>query len=97
MHGVSRHARKAAHQLFDDVDVLLTPSAPGAAPKDLTVTGEPHFNKLWTLVGTPCISIPHFKDANQMPLGVQLVGKFGRDKNLLANAAWLENAFAQSG
>lgn len=89
---IARHARKVSHQLFDDVDALLTPSAPGAAPKDLTVTGDPHFNKLWTLAGTPCISIPYFKDANNMPLGVQLVGKFGHDSRLLSAASWLETA-----
>lgn len=93
---IARHARKATHNLFEDVDALLTPSAPGAAPKDLTVTGEPHFNKLWTLVGTPCVSIPHFKDANDMPLGVQMVGKFGRDKELLSAASWLETTLKSS-
>lgn len=87
---IARHARAATNDLFKQVDVLLTPSAPGAAPMDLTVTGEPHFNKLWTLVGTPCITIPHFKNADDMPLGVQLVGRFARDAHLLSAAAWLE-------
>lgn len=89
---IARHARAAANDLFKQADVLLTPSAPGVAPKDLTVTGEPHFNKLWTLVGTPCINIPHFNNADDMPLGVQLVGRFARDAQLLSAAAWLEAA-----
>lgn len=93
---IARHARAATNDLFKQVDILLTPSAPGAAPKDLTVTGEPHFNKLWTLVGTPCVTVPHFKGTNNMPLGVQLVGRFARDAVLLSAAAWLEAALKKA-
>ena len=41
-----------------DGDVMLTPSAPGAAPDGLGSTGEPTFNRLWTLLGTPCVNVP---------------------------------------
>ena len=36
-----------------EYDVILTPSAPGAAPHGLGSTGNPVFNRLWTLLGTP--------------------------------------------
>lgn len=87
---VARRARKAATALFEHVDVLVTPSAPGAAPKGLETTGDPKFNKLWTLTGNPCINLPGLKTESGLPLGVQLVGRFGRDKLLLSIANWAE-------
>lgn len=91
---IARHARKAATGLFDTVDVLLTPSAPGAAPRDLGQTGSALFNKLWTLTGNPCVNVPGLADAAGMPLGVQVVGRFGRDKLALRVAHWLEDRIA---
>ena len=91
-----RHAKRgrgATRALFSEVDILLTPSAPGAAPHGLETTGDPRFNRLWTLMGTPAISIPGFKDDSGMPLGIQAVARFGQDKRLLQAAAMLETAF----
>ena len=39
--GIANRARKALRSIFDEVDVLLTFSAPGAAPKGLASTGDP--------------------------------------------------------
>lgn len=88
-----KRGRAATRALFGEVDILLTPAAPGAAPQGLHSTGDARFNKLWTLMGTPAISIPGFSDAAGMPLGIQAVARFGQDKALLAVAAALERAF----
>jgi len=88
-----KHGRNATSALFREVDIVLTPSAPGAAPLGLETTGDPRFNKLWTLMGTPAINIVGFKDDAGMPLGIQAVARFGRDKTLLGVAAKLERAF----
>jgi len=88
-----KRGRGATRALFNEVDILLTPSAPGAAPLGLGTTGDPRFNKLWTLMGTPAISIPGFRDDAGMPLGIQAVARFGQDKLLLCVAAMLERAF----
>jgi Asp-tRNA(Asn)/Glu-tRNA(Gln) amidotransferase A subunit family amidase len=77
--------------------VILTPSAPGAAPHGLGSTGLPTFNRLWTLLGTPCVNVPGLSDAAGLPLGVQVVARFGRDRFALAAAAFLEHALAASG
>lgn len=90
---LSKRGRTTTTALFGQVDILLTPSAPGAAPLGLETTGDPRFNKLWTLMGTPTVNIPGFKDENGMPLGIQAVARFGQDKMLLAVAAVLEKAF----
>ena len=90
----AKRGRKATANIFDTVDVLLTPSAPGAAPLGLASTGDPRFNKLWTLMGTPAVNIPGFSDADGMPLGIQAVARFGQDKALLSIASALQTAVA---
>lgn len=87
---IARQARKAATALFNDIDVLLTPSAPDAAPEGLTSTGSSIFNKVWTLTGNPCVNVAGRVDEAGMPLGIQVVGRFGRDKLALQAARWLE-------
>jgi Asp-tRNA(Asn)/Glu-tRNA(Gln) amidotransferase A subunit family amidase len=76
-------------------DVILTPSAPGAAPHGIGATGAAIFNLLWTLMGTPCVNVPGLSDASGMPLGVQIVGRFGRDRAALEAALFTERALAQ--
>jgi Asp-tRNA(Asn)/Glu-tRNA(Gln) amidotransferase A subunit family amidase len=88
----TRRARQALIDVLPDGEVILTPSAPGAAPHGLGSTGEPTFNRLWTLLGTPCINVPGFVDSAGLPLGVQVVARFGRDRFALSAAAFLEAA-----
>ena len=65
---------------------MLTPSAPGAAPHGLGSTGEPTFNRLWTLLGTAVRQRAGTCRSGGLPLGVQVVGRFGRDRFALAAA-----------
>jgi Asp-tRNA(Asn)/Glu-tRNA(Gln) amidotransferase A subunit family amidase len=94
----ARRTTSRARQVFADVmaehDVILTPSAPGVAPHGLDSTGNPMFNRLWTLMGTPCINVPGLNDGG-LPLGVQIVGRFGRDRTALEAALFLERAIAR--
>ena len=66
---IASQARGALADLMADIDVILSPSAPGAAPKGLTSTGNSTFNRLWTLMGTPCVNVPGLADHNGLPLG----------------------------
>ena len=88
----TRRARFALSDLLADGEAILTPSAPGAAPEGLGSTGEPTFNRLWTLLGTPCVNVPGLSDAGGLPLGLQVVARFGRDRFALLAAAFLERA-----
>ncbi len=92
----TKRARQALADFMGDIDVLLTPSAPSAAPGPDT-TGPAIFNRLWTLMGTPCVNVPGLDDARGMPLGVQIVGRFGRDRDALLAARFLEEAIAAAG
>jgi Asp-tRNA(Asn)/Glu-tRNA(Gln) amidotransferase A subunit family amidase len=90
-------ARRALADLMADTDVILSPSAPGAAPKGLGSTGSSTFNRLWTLMGTPCVSVPGLADANGLPLGVQVIGRFGSDRATLEAALFVEALVARPG
>jgi amidase len=56
--------------LFDKVDVMLCPSAPGEAPAGVEFTGDPRFNSIWTLAGTPCVTLPVGTGVKGLPLGI---------------------------
>lgn len=75
--------------LWERYDAIVTPAAAGEAPVGLGSTGDPAFCRLWTLCGTPALSLPLMTGPAGMPLGVQLVGERGRDGRLLRTARWL--------
>jgi Asp-tRNA(Asn)/Glu-tRNA(Gln) amidotransferase A subunit family amidase len=81
--------------VFREVDVLLTLSAPGAAPKGLGSTGDPRFNRLWTLMGVPCVNIPAHVAEGGLPVGVQVIARFGDDAGALAAARFVEEALGR--
>ena len=87
----ANHARKASRQLFETCDVLILPSAPASAPKTLESTGDSIFNRMWTLLGLPCVNVMAGFDDNNLPIGVQIIAPFGQDKKALQAAHWLEN------
>lgn len=84
-------ARRKTGELFQKVDVILTPSATGTAPIGFESTGDPTFNKLWTLMGNPAVNIPGLYDEADMPLGIQAIGRFGADRALLSVAHAIES------
>jgi Asp-tRNA(Asn)/Glu-tRNA(Gln) amidotransferase A subunit family amidase len=81
--------RAHVDSLFDKVDVLVCPSAPGEAPAGVEFTGDPRFNSIWTLAGTPCVTLPAGTGTKRLPLGLQLVGLRHEDDRLLSTAAWV--------
>jgi Asp-tRNA(Asn)/Glu-tRNA(Gln) amidotransferase A subunit family amidase len=92
---IASRARLALADLMGGYDVILTPAAPGAAPHGIGATGQAIFNLLWTLMGTPCVNVPGLSDAAGMPLGMQIVGRFGRDRAALEAALFTERALAR--
>lgn len=78
--------RVAIAHTMQDVDVLLTPTAPGEACAGLAATGDPVCNAAWTSLHLPAVSIPAFSGPNGLPIGLQLIGGYRQDSSLLAAA-----------
>lgn len=89
---VAAKARAALSEILKDVDVLLALSAPGIAPKGLDSTGDPRFNQLWTLLGTPCVNVPAYVADGGLPVGVQAITDYGADAKAIAAARFIERA-----
>jgi len=73
--------------VMQEVDVLLTPPAPGAAPVGLESTGKATFNMAWTTLHTPAITLPVGKSSRGLPIGIQLIARRHADADLLDCAA----------
>ena len=80
--------RDALDPLFSRYDMIVTPATTGQ-PGSLDNTGSPAFCTIWTLLGLPAVTLPLLTGAEGMPIGVQLVGRFGDDARVLRTARWL--------
>ena len=60
------------------------------ADKGLKDTGSADFNRIWSYMHTPAISLPLLQGENNLPLGIQLVGDKYDDLRFLSTARWLE-------
>ena len=87
---VRRRFREVMEQTIRSFDILLTPSAPGPAPRDLTTTGDPSFQAPWTTCGFPVLALPSGLSESGLPLSIQLVSAPFAEARLLAAAHWCE-------
>jgi Asp-tRNA(Asn)/Glu-tRNA(Gln) amidotransferase A subunit family amidase len=85
-----RRALRELAAVWESFDFLLAPSARGEAPSGLGNTGDPIFNRFWTLLGTPCVALPFNTGPFGLPLSVQLIGPLRADDQLIAWARWVE-------
>jgi len=65
------------------IDILLTLSTAGVAPKGLTTPDIIDSNYIWTTLGMPTLSIPVFKDKNNMPFGALAIATKYKDNIIL--------------
>ena len=77
----------------EGIDLWICPSAPDVAPRGLGATGSPAMNMPWTHAGLPAVSVPARRGKLGLPLGLQLVSRFGKDEALLRWAGGIESAF----
>ena len=88
-----KRVREEVGRLFGDHDVLLCPSAPGAAPAGIDATGDPRFSLIWTYTGLPTLTLPCGLSRSGLPLGLQLVAPPNREADLLAIGERMEAVF----
>ncbi len=96
-------ARRAAYDTFartqaafseamGELDILVTPAAQAEAPRGIEWTGDPVFNYAWTSLHVPCVTVPAGTGPGGLPLGIQIVGRRGADRPVLAFARWVQAA-----
>ncbi len=90
--------RQDFERAFDDVDVIVTPTTPQVAFEIGAKTRDPlemYLSDVYTLsvnlAGLPGVSLP-CGEANGLPIGVQLLGRWFDEATLLAAARTLESA-----
>ncbi len=84
--------RREMEELARGWDLLLTPTTPTPAPRDLSTTGDPVFQSPWTSCGLPTITIPSgISPSTGLPLGTQFAAPPFEEARLLAGARWCED------
>lgn len=73
-------------------DALLTPTTPTPPQPELSTTGDPKFQRPWTLIGFPTISLPSGLSKDGLPMGIQLISNSFAELRLLSTALWCETA-----
>jgi len=91
---LAQRCRAQLVEVCRDYDALLAPSAIGEAPKSLASTGDPLFNRVWTLLHVAAVNLPGHVGPAGLPLGLQAILPSGQDDRLLAVAQWMEERIA---
>ena len=81
--------QRALAEIFERCDAIITPSTCGEAPADLVSISNSAFNRVWTLMRGPCLTVPAFTGPNRMPVGLQIVGPAGKDDRTITLAGWV--------
>jgi len=87
---VRRAIMKEYENIFQDVDLIMTPTAPTTAFKfgekkdPLQMYLEDIFTVSANLTGLPAISIPSGKSSSSLPIGIQFIGSLFSDESLFA-------------
>lgn len=87
------HFRSELIEIMDrnNITAFITPSTVGPAPLGLDSTGDPIMNLPWTFAGMPAINLPVGSFSNGLPFGLQLVGNYWKDEELLQIASLIGN------
>lgn len=78
--------RVAFEASLEGLDAVLSLSAPGEAPVGLHTQGMATFNRLWTALQVPCVSMPALRGRHGLPIGLQLIHRRYEDHTLLNTA-----------
>jgi Asp-tRNA(Asn)/Glu-tRNA(Gln) amidotransferase A subunit family amidase len=79
----AKKMKQTLSEIFLKFDAIITPAAPGQAPRDLMNTGNAIFNGYWTMLGVPAISLPLLKGKDGLPIGIQVITSWNKESELL--------------
>jgi len=88
--------RDEFNKIFDEADLILSPITPSVAPKLGSIEDplEMYKSDMYTiainLVGLPAISLPIMRNSENMPIGLQLIGKAFNEQPIFNTALNLE-------
>ena len=85
-----RQFRADFSEMVDKVDVVMTPSMPAPAPRDLNTTGDAAFQVPWTTAGLPTVVVSTGLSELGMPMAVQFGGPWAQEGRVLGAAQWCE-------
>ena len=86
--GLLKYGRGNLSEIFAEGEILLTPGAPGEAPKGIGSTGNSIFNRAWTFLGVACLYLPVTNGPNGLPIGIQLIDPHNNEARLLSAGVW---------
>jgi Asp-tRNA(Asn)/Glu-tRNA(Gln) amidotransferase A subunit family amidase len=75
------------------LDLWISPSATGPAPRGLDSTGDPIMNLPWTNAGLPTLTLPTSFNEAGLPMGLQLTGRWQADEQLFTYGKTVEEIF----
>jgi Asp-tRNA(Asn)/Glu-tRNA(Gln) amidotransferase A subunit family amidase len=87
---LAQECRSLLPRIWDSVDVIVAPSTIGEAPEGIAATGDPLFNRIWTVLRTPAIHVPCALGPRGLPLGITVAGPVGADRATLLAADWIQ-------
>jgi aspartyl-tRNA(Asn)/glutamyl-tRNA(Gln) amidotransferase subunit A len=87
---IRRRYQREMAELFGNVDLLVTPGAPGPAPAGMA-TGDPVMQAPWTLADFPTMTLPYGLSGAGLPLGIQLSAAPLREGLLMDAARAIES------
>ena len=79
----AKKMKQTLSEIFLKFDAIITPAAPGQAPRDLMNTGNAIFNGYWTMLGVPAISLPLLEGKDGLPIGIQVITSWNKESELL--------------
>ncbi|HTR60584.1 MAG TPA: amidase [Candidatus Binataceae bacterium] len=91
---VQRRFRDEIDRLLMRFDAILTPATPAPAPAGIESTGDPSFNRPWSVSGHPVLSLPCALAPSGLPIAIQLAGAVLEEGRLFGVARWCEEILA---
>jgi len=83
------NCRRLLDTIFEDFDAIIAPCTAGEAPPDRNSTGDHTHIGMWNLLHVPSYALPTHNGPNNMPVSIQIIGRYRCDSQLFDVAKWI--------